>query len=93
MRERLEQRLQELRSEYKKGEQTLAELEQQATATRQALLRISGAIQVLEEELGESAEHQNNSGAPSAQKTGPANEAGSAPVVATGQGGGSSDDR
>ena len=92
MQERLEQRLQELRGEYKKGEQTLAELEQQAAATRQALLRISGAIQVLEEELGQTGEHQNNSGAPSAVRSGAAVEGETTPA-ATGRGGGSSDDR
>jgi len=53
MRERLEERLQELKTEFGKGEQTLKELEEQAAAVRQTLLRISGAIQVLEEELGE----------------------------------------
>ena len=53
MRERLEQRLQELKTEFGKGEQTLRELEEQATTVRQTLLRISGAIQVLEEELGD----------------------------------------
>jgi uncharacterized coiled-coil protein SlyX len=53
MRERLEKRLQELKDEFGKGEQTLKELEEQAATVRQTLLRISGAIQVLEEELGE----------------------------------------
>ena len=53
MRERLEKRLQELKTEFGKGEQTLQELEEQVAAVRQTLLRISGAIQVLEEELGE----------------------------------------
>jgi uncharacterized coiled-coil protein SlyX len=52
MRERLEQRLQELKTEFGKGEQTLQELEEQVATVRQTLLRISGAIQVLEEELG-----------------------------------------
>jgi len=52
MRERLEERLQELKSEFGKGEQTLQELEEQVATVRQTLLRISGAIQVLEEELG-----------------------------------------
>ena len=52
MRERLEQRLQKLKTEFGKGEQTLQELEEQVAAVRQTLLRISGAIQVLEEELG-----------------------------------------
>jgi uncharacterized coiled-coil protein SlyX len=53
MRERLEQRLQELKAEFGKGEQTLRELEEQTATVRQTLLRISGAIQVLEEELGD----------------------------------------
>lgn len=53
MRERLEKRLQELKVEFGKGEQTLKELEEQAATVQQTLLRISGAIQVLEEELGE----------------------------------------
>ena len=52
MRERLEQRLEELRTEFEKGQQMLQELDTQAATVRQTLLRISGAIQVLEEELG-----------------------------------------
>ncbi|HJQ29585.1 MAG TPA: hypothetical protein VJ827_09595 [Rubrobacter sp.] len=59
MRERLEQRLAELRTEFESGQQTLDQLETQATTVRQTLLRISGAIQVLEEELGEP--HGNSS--------------------------------
>jgi predicted nuclease with TOPRIM domain len=51
MRERLERRLEELRAEFEKGEQTLRDLETQAANVRQMLLRISGAVQVLEEEL------------------------------------------
>jgi hypothetical protein len=53
MREKLEQRRQELQAEFEKGEQTLKDLEAQATTVRQTLLRISGAIQVLQEVLGE----------------------------------------
>jgi uncharacterized protein (DUF3084 family) len=52
MQEQLENRLQELRTEFEKGQQQLANLEAQANALRNTLLRISGAIQVLEEELG-----------------------------------------
>lgn len=51
MREKLEQRLGELRTEFEKGEQTLQDLEAQAATVRQMLLRISGAVQVLEEVL------------------------------------------
>jgi hypothetical protein len=47
--ERLQARLEELRAEFAKGEQTLSDLEAQTTSVRTTLLRISGAIQVLEE--------------------------------------------
>ena len=51
MRERLEKRLLELRAEFERGQQQLADLEAQVNNVRTTLLRISGAIQVLEEEL------------------------------------------
>jgi hypothetical protein len=51
MRERLEQRHRELKAEFEAGERTLADLEMKQAALRSTLLRISGAIQVLEEEL------------------------------------------
>ena len=51
MREQLEQRLGELKAEFESGQRQLAELDAQAAQLRQTLLRISGAIQVLEEEL------------------------------------------
>jgi hypothetical protein len=57
MRTQLEQRLQELRSEYTAGQKVLAELEAKQLHLRETLLRISGAIQVLEEELSKS-DHQ-----------------------------------
>jgi hypothetical protein len=47
--ERLQARLAELRREYTLGEGRLRELVQQESALRETLLRISGAIQVLEE--------------------------------------------
>lgn len=55
MRELAEKRIIELRDEQQKGQQVLAELEGRAAELRQTLLRIVGAIQVLEELL-ESAE-------------------------------------
>lgn len=53
METRLRRRLGELRAEYEKGRQTLEELEGQAASVRATLLRIAGAVQVLQEELGE----------------------------------------
>lgn len=56
MRTRLEARLAELRAEFESGQTRLGELEAQARSLRETLLRISGAIQVLEEELDPSGE-------------------------------------
>lgn len=58
MKKQLEQRLQELTSEFETGQAKLAELEGQAQNLRETLLRISGAIQVLQEELDKS--HASN---------------------------------
>lgn len=51
MRDQIEKRLAELKSEFELGQSKLAELEMQTANLRNTLLRISGAIQVLEEEL------------------------------------------
>ena len=51
VRKQLEIRLQSLKNEFAVGQQKLAELEAQEANLRNTLLRISGAIQVLEEEL------------------------------------------
>jgi predicted nuclease with TOPRIM domain len=51
MKEQLAQRLQELKAEYEAGQKMLAELETKQANLQQTLLRISGAIQVLEELL------------------------------------------
>lgn len=51
MREQLVRRLETLKKEFNAGKARSAELEQQQTTLHQTLLRISGAIQVLEEEL------------------------------------------
>lgn len=51
MKQQLEQRLKELRAEFESGQKALADLEVKQMNLRNTLLRISGAIQVLEEEL------------------------------------------
>ena len=51
MREQLEQRLDELKNESQNGQKVLAEVEAKRAEVRETLLRISGAIQVLEEVL------------------------------------------
>jgi len=51
MKERLQKRLQSLKAEYEAGQKMLADLEAQQQNLQQTLLRISGAIQVIEEEL------------------------------------------
>ena len=62
MKERLEQRLAALRSEYEAGQKLLAELDARRASTQETMLRIAGAIQVLEEELQHetTAEEPNN---------------------------------
>ena len=54
MRDQLQERLDELKSQYQLGEGQLRELVRQEAALRETLLRITGAIQVLEELLGTS---------------------------------------
>jgi hypothetical protein len=51
MREQLQKRLTDLRDEFDKGKKKLETLDAEATELRHTLLRISGAIQVLQEEL------------------------------------------
>ena len=79
MRERLEQRLQELKTEFGNGEKTLQDLEAQITTVRQTLLRISGAIQVLEEELGHTDQPKRDGHEPSVEETRAATESAGGP--------------
>ena len=48
---RLAVRLEELRNEFEQGQRMLADLDDQANVLRERLLRISGAIQVIDEHL------------------------------------------
>jgi chromosome segregation ATPase len=49
MKQQLEQRLEELRDQFESGQKMMTDLENQQINLRNSLLRISGAIQVLEE--------------------------------------------
>jgi len=66
MREKLEKRLQQLKTEFASGQKVLADLETKQANVRETLLRIQGAIQVLEEELSQ---ENNNHGAISEPET------------------------
>jgi prefoldin subunit 5 len=51
MREQAKLRLEELKKEFETGQSQLQELDRQQTRLRETLLRISGAIQILDEML------------------------------------------
>jgi septal ring factor EnvC (AmiA/AmiB activator) len=53
MKTHLEQRLKELKAEYETGQKMLAELENKMQNLKDTLLRISGAIQVIEQEIAQ----------------------------------------
>ena len=55
MRQEIENRLQSLIAEFKAGQEMLAELDAKQAHLRSSLLRISGAMQVLEELLSQEA--------------------------------------
>ncbi|MCF6336548.1 MAG: hypothetical protein L3J84_01160 [Gammaproteobacteria bacterium] len=54
MQNQLEQRLKELGVEFENGKKTLVELDAKRINVQKTMLRISGAIQVLEEEIKKS---------------------------------------
>lgn len=59
----MEQRLQELRAEQERGLRQMAQLDRQRQELQHTLLRISGAIQVLEELLTDEREKASGDGA------------------------------
>ena len=60
MREQLQIRLETLKREFETGQARLREVEAQQAHLRETLLRISGAIQVLEEELAQASLPSSN---------------------------------
>jgi prefoldin subunit 5 len=61
MREQAKLRLEELKKEFETGQSQLQELDRQQTRLRETLLRISGAIQILDEMLAsESSQPQDH---------------------------------
>jgi len=60
MRKYLEQRLTQLKAEFEAGQKMLAELETKKNEIQATVLRISGAIQVLEELLAQDSETAGN---------------------------------
>jgi uncharacterized coiled-coil protein SlyX len=63
VKEQMEKRLEELQSELAAGEKLLAELHAKQATVQQTMLRIAGAIQVLQELLGVPAEAASGPGA------------------------------
>lgn len=61
MKEQLEQRLSELKTEFEAGQKMMADLESKQTNLRDTLLRISGAIQILEEEIAKATDNNESS--------------------------------
>ena len=61
MKEQLEKRLAELKAEFESGQKVMAELETKQANLRDTLLRISGAIQILEEEIAKVSAQEENS--------------------------------
>jgi hypothetical protein len=60
MREQMQLRLEELKKEFEIGQHRMQETERQQAMLRETMLRISGAIQVLEEALSNGEGRQDN---------------------------------
>ena len=59
MKEQIKERIEQLKAEYESGQKMLADLEIQESNIRSTMLRIIGAIQVLEELLAKAEEEEN----------------------------------
>ena len=64
MKEKLEKRLAELKAEFESGKKVMAEYDAKQADLRDTLLRISGAIQILEEEISKENETDNKNSLP-----------------------------
>jgi hypothetical protein len=64
MKEQMEKRLEDLKGELAAGEKLLAELQAKQASVQQTMLRIAGAIQVLQELLGHEVGVGGEEGAP-----------------------------
>ena len=64
LKKQLEQRLTALQEEYDSGKKFLDELEARQNNVKETLLRIAGAVQVLEEELAKANTAEHNGGQP-----------------------------
>ena len=64
MKEQIAQRLGVLKAEFDSGQKMLADLEAKQAGLRNTLIRMSGAIQVLEEELAKTSPSQEGGIAP-----------------------------
>ena len=62
MKEQLQDRLETLKEEFQSGQKMIADLEVKRANMSNTLLRISGAMQVLEEELAKERELGGNGG-------------------------------
>ena len=60
MKEQVEARIQELKNEFEEGNKVLEELDMKRTSLGQTILRISGAIQALEELMPQENETVNS---------------------------------
>jgi predicted nuclease with TOPRIM domain len=58
--QQLQRRLEELKKEYETGQARLRELEAETNRVGETMLRISGAIQVIQEMLNESNEQEKS---------------------------------
>ena len=65
MQEQLKKRLEELKREYETGQARLRELEAETNHVGETMLRISGAIQVIQEMLNDSNEQAKSESAAS----------------------------